>query len=429
MRATVHTLGCRVNQYESEVLVERLAALTGPGEVHIVNTCTVTSLADRKSRQLVARLRREHPHAVIVAVGCGVTGSGAGLARAGADLVVGNRDKGFLPSLLEPLLRGEPVPRGGGWVGLDRETLVGPERRVRALLKVQDGCTVGCSFCRTWQVRGPLRSKTPQAARAEAESLARAGHGELVLVGVNLAQYGEDLPSRPTLVNLVQEILKVPRVRVRLSSLHPDAVTDELVALFAQEGRLCPHLHLPLQSGDDAILRAMGRPYTRAEYLERVQAFLEAVPHATLGADAMVGFPGEDEAAFRRTVDVLDQLTPLNVHIFRYSPRPGTPAARFSTRVSAPESARRAAELAERARGWARVVHERLLGGTVGVVVEGEGDRGVAGRSEGYLWVEVRGGWGTPRGTILPVRLVEAAPEHVVGVIPDRTEDSGDRVR
>ncbi len=427
MSVVVHTLGCRVNQYESQVLTEHLAGLSGPRDVHIVNTCTVTGLADRKSRQLVARVRREHPQALVVAVGCGADGAGGSLRNAGADLIVGNRDKRRAAEVIRLFLNGSSWE--GEWEALDKEFLSGAEPRVRAVLKVQDGCTVGCSFCRTWQVRGPLRSKTPPTARAEAEALAQAGHREIVLVGINLAQYGQDLPSQPRFLDLLVEVLKVPRVRIRLSSLNPNGVTDDLVALFAQERRLCPYLHLPLQSGDDAVLNSMGRPYTRGEYVDRAQAFLTSVPHATLGADAMVGFPGEDEAAFARTVETLNSLTPLNVHVFRYSPRPETRATRLSPRVSPEDSARRAAELAELADGWVRSVRRRFVGETVEVAVEDEGDGRAWGRSENYLWVEVRGGEGTPRGTIVPVRLVEAASEHVVGVRTDSTEDDGNRVR
>lgn len=426
MSVVVHTVGCRVNQYESHLLAERLSARGFSGEVHVVNTCTVTGLADRKSRQLVARLRREHPEAFVVAVGCAVDGAGQGLKGAGANFLVGNRDKARLPELIDGALQGFPASDGRAWESLDGERVTGPEPRVRALLKVQDGCTVGCTFCRTWQVRGPVRSKTPAAARAEGETLARAGHHEIVLVGINLAQYGEDLPSRPTLADLLAEVLEVPGVRVRISSLNPGGVTDGLIALFRDERRLCPYLHLPLQSGDGVILKAMARPYTRAEYIERAQAFLGAVPQATLGADVMVGFPGEDGTAFAHTVKTLDLLTPLNVHVFRYSPRPGTRAARLSPLVSPAAAARRAAELAERAEGWTRVVQRRLVGQMVAVAVEEERDGGAWGRSENYLWVEVRGGGGTPRGTIVPVRLVEAAPEHVVGVRTDSTEDGGD---
>lgn len=423
MRVVVHTLGCRVNQYESHLIAERLARLSGmaQAEVHVVNTCTVTTLADRKSRQLIARLRRDHPTALIVAAGCGADGAGDGLRKAGADLLVGNRDKARIGDVVCRFLHGEPVP-SDGWTDLDKERLFGRETRVRALLKVQDGCTVGCTYCRAWQVRGPLRSKTPEAARAEAAALAQAGHREIVLVGINLAQYGDALPGQG-LVDLLTALLQVPGVRFRLSSLNPDGVTEDLISLFVRERRLCPYLHLPLQSGDDTVLARMGRPYTVAECVERARAFLAAVPGATLGADVMVGFPGEDEAAFGRTVAVLDALVPLNVHIFRYSARPGTAAERLTPRVPPAESARRASYLATLAARWSQAAQERFVGTEVGVVVEDVVDGVAWGRSEGYLRVAIPGGE-APRGTIVPARLVATATGHVVGVRTDRTQDS-----
>jgi threonylcarbamoyladenosine tRNA methylthiotransferase MtaB len=424
MSASVHALGCRVNQYESQLLAERLADLAGAAGVHVVNTCAVTALADRKSRQLVRRLKRDHPGALIVAVGCGTDGVEDRLRRAGADLVVGNRDKARLRALLEAFRSGE-TPATRGWDALSEERVAGPAPRTRALLKVQDGCTQRCTFCRACQVRGPLRSKTPEAARAEATALAAAGHREVVLVGINLAQYGQDLPERPGLPDLLRELLYLKGARFRLSSLNPEGVTDDLVALFAREARLCPYLHMPLQSGDERILARMGRPYTAAEYEERARIFLAAVPQATLGADVMVGFPGEDEDAFCRTVDLLDRLVPLNVHAFRFSPRDGTPAARLTPRVPSADAASRAARLADFAHGWTRASQARFLGTEVQVAVEDVADGGAWGRSENYLWVEVRGAQAA-RGTIVVVRLIEAAEEHLVGVMVDRAQNRGD---
>ncbi|MCR4392573.1 MAG: MiaB/RimO family radical SAM methylthiotransferase [Candidatus Acetothermia bacterium] len=419
MKVFVHSLGCRVNQYEAQLLQEKLADLPYAGELHVVNTCTVTSLADRKARQRVRRLKREHPQALVVAVGCGADGAGARLRAAGADLVVGNRDKARLRSWIEAFLQGRPPP-DGGWIPMDEERVVGPAERARALLKVQDGCTVGCAFCRTWQVRGPLRSKTPAVARDEAAALARAGHREIVIVGINLAQYGQDLPNRPSLVDLLRELLQVDGVRFRLSSLNPEGVSGELVALFAREPRLCPYLHLPLQSGDDRALQRMGRAYTAAEYRERAQTFLAAVPRATLGADVMVGFPGEDDAAFRRTAELLADLEPLNVHIFRFSPRPGTPAAGLRPPVPAEVAAQRAAELADLAAGWSRAARRRFLGEVLQVLVEEE-DRGLLwGHAENYLWVGVRGARTAPRGTMVATRLVQVDEGHMLGVMIDR---------
>lgn len=424
MRVFVHSLGCRVNQYEAQFLREKLSALPGEGEVHVVNTCTVTALADRKSRKLVSQIKRERPWALVVAVGCGADGAAAGLQRAGADLVVGNKDKARLPEILRAYLEGKGW-EGRDWPGLWEERVCGPFPRARALLKVQDGCTQACTFCRTWQVRGPLRSKPVEAARKEAEDLAASGHREIVITGINLAQYGLDLPEKPTLADLLQELLKVPEVRLRLTSLNPEGLTPELLRLFAKEPRLCPYLHMPLQSGDDRILSAMGRAYTAAEYKEKAEAFLSQVPKATLGADVMVGFPGEDERAFSRTVELLESLKPLNVHIFRYSPRPGTLAAGFPNRVRKDVAVHRSAILAENARKWAKEAKEKFLGKTLHVLVEEE-EAGVwLGHTENYIRVGlVREG--LARGKILPVELRELGEDFVKGVVVDRPENCGD---
>lgn len=425
MRVFVHSLGCRVNQYEAQYLKEKLEGLPGDGEVHVVNTCTVTALADRKSRKLISQLKREHPGALIVAVGCGVDGAKAGLSRAGADLLVGNKDKARLPQILQAYLRGEGLLEGD-WPTLGEEAVRGPFPRARALLKVQDGCTQGCTFCRTWQVRGPLRSKSPELARREALTLAEAGHREIVVTGINLAQYGLDLPERPTLVDLLMELLRVEGVRYRLTSLNPEGLTPELLSLFAREPRLCPYLHMPLQSGDDRVLSAMGRAYTAAEYKEKALNFLRSVPKATLGADVMVGFPGEDERAFAKTVELLEGLEPLNLHIFRFSPRPGTPAAKFPKQVTKEEATRRSAELAALAKQWSLKARARFLGVPLELLVEEKEGTWWVGHTENYIRLSVRESGPLERGTIVPVKLVRVEGNLNEGVVLDRSQDRGD---
>ena len=419
----MHSLGCRVNQYEAQYLKEKLEAIPGEGEVHVVNTCTVTALADRKSRKLVAQLKREHPGALVVAVGCGVNGAQASLLRAGADLVVGNKDKARLPEILQAYFTKSSFPEGG-WLPLTEESVHGPFPRARALLKVQDGCTQGCTFCRTWQVRGPLRSKPPDIARKEAEILASFGHKEIVVTGINLAQYGLDLSERPSLADLLRELLKVEGVRYRLTSLNPEGFTSELLSLFAREPRLCPYLHMPLQSGDNRILRAMGRAYSAEEYREKAQKFLAQVPKATLGADVMVGFPGEDEKAFSHTVELLEALCPLNIHIFRFSPRPGTPAAKLSGHPQKDEVLRRSEILAQQKRIWGRKAKQKFLGETLAMVVEEREGKGWSGHTENYILVRVD----QPdlrRGKIVPVKILEVKEDHTWGVVTDRSEDCG----
>lgn len=420
MKVVVHTLGCRVNQYESRLMEERLSALPGEGEIHVVNTCTVTSLADRKGRKLVRQLRREHPHALIVAVGCQAHGTKEQLLSAGADLVLENRYKARIGEFVAAHLRGEKIPPTN-WPNLANER-VHSFPRTRALLKVQDGCTVGCTFCRTWQVRGPLRSKSPAIAKQEAEDLAAAGHREIVIVGINLAQYGQDLSERPTLVDLLRELLRVPGVRYRLTSLNPEGVTEELVELFSTEPRLCPYFHLPLQSGDDRVLAAMGRPYTAGEYKRKARKLLSQVLKATLGADVMVGFPGEDEGAFENTVKLIAELVPLNLHIFRYSPRPGTRAASFPGQVPEEEKASRAERLAELAQAWAQERAAEFVDQDLQVLLEYEDGGFVWGHAENYLLVGVPAGQARP-GTISTVHAQRVEGGRVLGVIVDRQKD------
>ncbi len=420
MKVITHTLGCRVNHYESQMIRERLSDLPGAGEVHVVNTCAVTSLAARKGRKLIRKLRREHPRALIVAVGCQATDSPEELRAAGADLVVSNRDKARIREIISAYLE-RTAYRSVGYVPLAEERISRDTEQIRANLKVQDGCSVACTFCKTWQVRGPLRSKPPAVAREEAECLAAAGHPELVVAGINLAQYGEDLPGHPSLLDLLRELLQVPGVRIRLSSLNPEGVTEELVDLFAEEPRLCPYLHVPLQSGDDQVLSRMGRPYTAAEYRERVSKFLDDVPKATFGADVMVGFPGEDEAAFRRTYKLLEELQPLRLHIFPFSPRPGTPAAAFPHQVPPAAKRERAQILEELGKALSRRAQERFLGQVLRPVLEERVDGMWRGHAENYIIVALSS-TGHARGTILPVRLTEVRESFCVGVM----EDNGD---
>ena len=393
MRARVYTLGCRVNHYESQMIRERLSGLPGTGEVHVVNTCAVTSLAARKGRKLVRKLRREHPRALIVAVGCQATDSPGELRAAGADLVISNRDKARIREIVLAYLEGKNVP-GDGWLPLGAERISRDAEQIRANLKVQDGCTVACTFCKTWQVRGPLRSKPPEVAREEAECLAEAGHPEIVIAGINLVQYGEDLPGRPSLVDLLRELLRVPGVRIRLSSLNPEGVTDELIGLFAAEPRrLCPYLHVPLQSGDDRVLSRMGRPYTADEYRERIGRFLEEVPVATFGADVMVGFPDQVPAGVKRErVQALEELS----------------------------------------RRTSLEVRRRFLGKVLHPVLETKRDGTWIGHAENYIIVALSPDGlpeGPKRGTIFPVRITEIGEEDtVVGVIQDN-QDLGDGAR
>ena len=416
------TFGCRVNQYETQMMRRELAkdyVLTGNGaDLFIVNGCTVTALADRKARQAIHRLRREYPNAKIVLIGCLAEAVGKGLARIdGADLLAGNAWKARIREVVSRALSGEkgllpdrePLPLADEWTA-------GHPGRVRAFLKVQDGCDLACTFCRTTQVRGPARSKPIGAAVAEAMNLVEAGYPELVLTGINLAQYKApdgDLPQ------LVRKLLKIKKLRrLRLASINPYGITEELVEAFAEDSRACPHFHIPLQSGDDRILTLMGRGYTSSFYRSRIALIRRLIPDATFGADVIVGFPGEDERAFNRTCALIEEVGFANLHIFRYSPRVGTVAANFPEQV--PEKVKRAraervVEVYQRVQGQ---IFEKFVGKEEKVLIEEKKNGTWRGYTRGYIDTFVNGD--LQAGEEVRVRIAAYLPGHLQGVNEDR---------
>ncbi len=415
------TFGCRVNQYETEMMRTRLAddyrISADAADVYIVNGCTVTALADKKARQAVHRLRREHPGAKIVLIGCLGAAVKAGLSRIdGVDLIAGNDWK---PRIREVVARAH-----AGETGVLPEVPLTPladERindhpgRVRAFLKVQDGCDLACTYCRTTQMRGLSRSKPIPVAVAEARTLVARGYPEIVLTGINLAQYNS---PNGNLARLVREVLQIKNLRrLRLASINPYGITEELVRAFAADPRACPHFHIPLQSGDDRILRAMHRGYTVDFYRSRIGLIRKFLPDATLGADVIVGFPGEDDAAFRNTCVLIAEVGFANLHIFRYSPRRGTVAARLPEQVSAPVKHARAAQLEEIYRTMQNRVLAGLMGKNEQVLIEQRKDGVWRGYTRGYIDTYVVGD--AMVGEQVQVRITAIRPGCLEGVTHD----------
>jgi len=415
------TFGCRVNQYETQMMRAELAGdyrlSDDDADLYIVNACTVTALAERKARQAIHRLRREHPRTKIVLIGCLAEAVEKGLTVIDeVDLLAGNAWKGRITEVVARALAGEtgalaapePFP-------LSAERIAGHPGRVRAFLKVQDGCDLSCTFCRTTQVRGPSRSKAVAAAVAEAEGLVEAGYPEIVLTGINLAQYRA---SDGDLAQLVRKLLKIEGLRrLRLASVNPYGITEELLEVFAADRRACPHFHIPLQSGDDRILKLMGRGYTADFYRSRIELVRRFIPEATFGADVIVGFPGEDEDAFRKTCELIEEVGFANLHIFRYSPRVGTFAAGFAGQVPAPVKHERAKILEE----VYRRVQERVLSEFVGkeeeVLIEEKRNGAWRGYTRGYIDTSVTGDLGV--GDEVRVRITAALPGRLEGVRKD----------
>lgn len=407
----VHTLGCKINQFDSAALGAAARAAgyaVVPGarcaDVLVVNTCTVTGRADAEGRRLVRRLRRRNPEATIVLTGCHAqVDPEAAAACEGVDLVVGTLEKDRLVELLTEReasgrADGAPLVRVGDPGARRTLSLPAVDRfgdRTRAFLKVQDGCNARCAYCIIPRARGRSRSAPIEEVLARIETYAGAGYREVVLAGVHLGAYGRDLAPRATLDDLLAAVLDQGLMdRVRVSSVEPTHATDALLDRMAADPRVCPHLHLPLQSGSDAVLRRMRRGYTRARYAERVERFLSRRPGATVGLDLIAGFPGETDAEFADTLRFLEDLPVAYFHVFPYSARPGTPAAEGRGALPAAvvtERAERLRALGERK----RAAHWRSFEGRpLRVLVErrwGEfGDR-MIGTARHYVPVAVQG--------------------------------------
>jgi len=405
------TFGCRLNAYESEVMRTRAQA-AGLTEGVIVNTCAVTSEAERQARQAIRRARRENPEATIIATGCAAQLNPAGYAAMPeVDRVVGNREKltleGLTPEADDRVTVGD--------IMAVRETaghlVAGYHTRARAFVQVQNGCDHRCTFCIIPFARGPSRSVPLGAIAAEVRALVASGHREVVLSGVDLGHYGVDLPGRPQLGDAVRRLLQaVPELpRLRLSSIDPVEIDPALERLFAEEPRLMPHLHLSAQAGDDLVLKRMKRRHTRADVLVLCDRLRTLRPEIAFGADLIAGFPTETSAMFENTRRLIDDAGLVWLHVFPYSSRQGTPAARMP---QVPVAARRAraAALRKAAEGPRRRYLDGLVGRERQVLLE----KPESGRDECFAEVAFKRPAGEP-GTLVQSRITGVAGERLIG--------------
>ena len=344
----ISTLGCRVNQYESEAVAGLLtregfvpAAPGEPADVAIVNTCAVTAESERKSRQLLRRLRSENPDAVVVAAGCSAELSESGLSKIpGVDLICGNGAKDRIPDLVKEALRGRSAAPSAVVPDLSRAPYDGlvltDPARARAYVKIEDGCGNKCAYCVIPRVRGPVRSKDEDAVLREIGGLLEKGVREVILTGIETGSYGEDLPRRAgerPLVSLLRRVASLGVPRIGLGSLDPTVLTPEFVGAVRETPAILPHFHISVQCGSSEILRRMRRRYSADMLADLIGGLRAAVPDVTLSADVIAGFPGEDETLFSETVDFVRTVRFLHLHVFPYSERPGTEAAEMGGQV------------------------------------------------------------------------------------------------
>lgn len=340
MKVAFATLGCRVNIYESEAMTEKfknegyeVIDFDEKADVYVINTCTVTNMGDKKSRQYINKAKKKNPEAVVAVVGCySQTSPDEVSAIEGVDVVLGTRNKGDIVYYVnrvmdtkEKYVVVKDVLKNKVFEELRIEDFEG---KTRAFLKVQDGCNRFCSYCLIPYARGAVCSKAPETIIDEVKKLAENGFKEIILSGIHIASYGVDLEERKTLMDIIEEIHKIDGIkRIRIGSVEPRFFTDEVIEKIASMEKMCPHFHLSLQSGCDETLIRMNRRYTAEEYFNTVVKLRERIPNVSITTDVIVGFPGETEEEFKETFDYLKKLRLSKMHIFKYSPRKGTKAA------------------------------------------------------------------------------------------------------
>ena len=413
-RVKFYTLGCKVNQYDTQSIREKFLN-SGfkeidngkKADVYVINTCTVTRRADADSLNFIRRAKRENPGANIFVTGC--------LAELDADkirsinkkiIIIKNKDKDRIL-----FLTGKPACRQAGRLtgnGLTSKGISFFKGHTRAFLKVQDGCNNFCSYCKVPLVRGVSRSRPLKEIAQEANRLVENGFKEIVLCGICLGAYGKDLKPEQNLVDIIETLEEIEGLlRIRLSSIEAGDVTDELIKKIAESKKLCRHLHIPIQSGDDRILKIMHRPYTRSAYLALIRKIKRKIPQIAITTDVLVGFPGESEANFGNTLNLIKEIAPLKVHIFPYSKRPGTYACNFKNGIEPKLIKERILRLKNAADACARVYKKQFSNKKMEVLIEGKTKESATcweGYTDNYIKVLVKSAKGL-KNRIIPVKL------------------------
>ena len=403
-KAALHNLGCKVNAYETEAMQELLedsgyeiVPFHEKADIYIINTCTVTNIADRKSRQMLHRARKMNPDAIVAACGCYVQEKPEEVADC-VDIVIGNNRKKEIVHILEEYEKGrEGIRKDLVDIGHTREYedlhLSRTAEHTRAYIKVQDGCNQFCSYCIIPYARGRVRSRSMESVREEVETLAGNGYQEVVLTGIHLSSYGIDTGT--DLLSLIRTVHEVAGIkRIRLGSLEPRIITEEFAEAIAGLPKMCPHFHLSLQSGCTETLKRMNRRYTAEEYYEKCELLRKYFRNPALTTDVIVGFPGETEEEFKASRDFIDKVDFYETHVFKYSRREGTKAAAMPDQVPEEEKTRRSNILLDLNRKKQAAYEQRLLGTTQEVLIEEEiqrnGEIYQVGHTREYVKVGIR---------------------------------------
>lgn len=420
------TLGCKVNQYESEA-VEELFLQKGykkqasDADIYVINTCTVTNMSDRKSRQMISRARRDNPDAVIAVMGCYSQVKPEEVAAIdGVDIVLGSRNKESVVDLCEDIMQNKSV----------RDKIIAPSETksfeelqisnqtemTRSYLKIQDGCNMYCSYCLIPYARGNIVSRDIKSIVEETKRLAENGFKEIVLTGIHVSSFGKDFDEDISLIDAIEAVAKVDGIeRIRLSSMEPRHISRDFLERVKATDKACDHFHLSLQSGSDDILKAMNRKYDTSIFKEKVELIRDVFPNAGLTTDIIVGFPGESEQNHKQTMEFVEDIKFAKTHLFKYSPREGTRAANMGGQINDNIKKDRLHDL-EKIEEKNRIKFiEKQLGETLSVLIESKSDlEGYSGGySTNYLKVNVKED--IPANTIVDVRITDIKDDELIG--------------
>lgn len=423
MKVAIVTFGCKINQYESEYMAERLEKaghLVVPpqfkADVYIVNSCAVTKVAERKVQNRIRRIRRENPSAKIIVAGCYPQLNPSDPNKYGADLSIGNKEKKEIEKYIDQI---GVLVKSAYWTDDSQLEVVnsGYSSMKRAYVKIEDGCDRACTYCAIRFARGTkIRSKPIELVKEEVQKLLDRGYKEVVITGINLGRYGAD--TGENLYDLLKELEDFEgNFRIRLSSMNPEDVDERIFDMFKDFERLVNHLHLSVQSGSDRILKRMGRNYTKENYLRIVRNLRKIDPLFSITTDVIVGFPGETEIDFGQTLRLVEDVRFSRVHVFRFSPRKGTPAAKMGGEVSGEVKKRRASELESLSKKVSGNYREMLIGKKLRVLVE-KTENGISfGHDEYYIFHEFGGG---REGNIEEVVALSITDEGMVSKVASR---------
>ena len=422
------TLGCKVNQYESEA-VEELFLQKGyekaqtNADIYVINTCTVTNMSDRKSRQMISKARRDNPDAIVAVMGCYSQVKPEEVAKIeGVDIVLGSRNKENVVDLCEDILQNknaiDKIIAPSESKTFEELQISNQTEMTRAYIKIQDGCNMYCSYCLIPYARGNIVSRDIDSIVEESKRLADNGFKEIVLTGIHVASYGKDFDSNISLIDVIEAVASVDEIkRIRLSSMEPRHISLDFLERMKATGKACDHFHLSLQSGSDDILNAMNRKYDRKMYKEKVDLIREVFPNAGLTTDIIVGFPGESQRNHEETMEFVDDIKFAKTHLFKYSPREGTRAAKMTGQVDGNIKKQRLHDLEKIEEKNRMAFLEEQIGKVLEVLIESKSDlEGYSGGySTNYLKVNVKNQ--IPANTIASVKITDIIKGELVGEI------------